>query len=64
MTGTEDTSSSSGLSLGAAINAALSIDSDGTGTMGPNTVLVTNGTEIYFINEASGAPAEVQVFQQ
>lgn len=64
VTGTEDTSSSSGLSLGAAINAALSIDSDGTGTMGPNTVLVTNGMEIYFINEASGAPAEVQVFQQ
>lgn len=64
LAGTEDTSSSSGLSLGAAINAALSINSDGTGTMGPNTVLVTNGTEIYFINEANGAPAEVQVFQQ
>lgn len=64
VTGTEDTSNSSGLSLGAAINAALSIDSDGTGTMGPNTALVTNGTEIYFINEASGAPAEAQVFQQ
>lgn len=64
LTGIEDTSGSSGLSLGAAINAPLSINSDGTGTMGSNTVLVTNGTEIYFINEASGAPAEVQVFQQ
>ncbi|HTU35299.1 MAG TPA: Ig-like domain-containing protein [Candidatus Acidoferrum sp.] len=64
LTGTEDTSSSSGLSLSAVINAALSINSDGTGTMGPNTVLVTNGTEMYLINEANGAPAEVQVFQQ
>lgn len=64
LTGIEDTSTSSGLSLGAAIDSALAINSDGTGTMGPNTVLVTNGTEIYFINEASGAPAEVQIFQQ
>jgi hypothetical protein len=63
LTGTEDTSSSSGLSLGAAINAALSIHADGTGTLGPNTILVTNGTEIYFINEANGAPAQVQEFQ-
>ncbi len=50
--------------MGAAINGTLSINADGTGTMGANTVLVTNGTEIYFINEANGAPAEVQVFQQ
>lgn len=64
LTGTEDSSSSSGLSLGTAISAALSISPDGTGTMGPNTVLVTDGTEIYFINEASGVPAAVQVFQQ
>ncbi|MGH9734590.1 MAG: Ig-like domain-containing protein [Candidatus Acidiferrales bacterium] len=64
LTGIEDTSTSSGLSLGAPINSALAVNSDGTGTMGPNTVLVTNGMEIYFINEASGAPAEVQIFQQ
>ena len=64
LTGTEDTSSASGLSLAAAIQAAVSINPDGTGTMGPNTVLVTNGTEIDFINEANGAPAAVQVFQQ
>ena len=64
LTGTQDTSGPNGLNLGSAISAALSINADGTGTVGPNGVMVTNGTEIYFINEANGAPAGVQVFEQ
>jgi hypothetical protein len=63
MTGTEDRSSASGLSLGAAISGALSIHADGTGTLGTNGVVVTNGTQLYLINEATGASAAVQVFE-
>lgn len=64
LTGTQDASGPNGLALESAISAALSINADGTGTMGQNGVMVTNGTEICFINEANGAPAAVQTFQQ
>lgn len=63
LTGTEDVSGQGGLTLDTAISAAFSINADGTGTLGPHGVIVTNGTELYFINEASGAPAAVQVFE-
>jgi len=63
LTGTQDVSGPSGLTLDSAISAALSINADGTGTLGPHGVIVTNGTQLYFINEASGAPAGVQVFE-
>jgi len=64
LTGTKDTSASPGFSLGSAFNATLDILADGSGNLGPNTVAVTNGTVLYFIDEAAGAPAEVQVFEQ
>jgi len=62
--GTRDASTPTGFTLDSAISAALSIHTDGTGNGGPNTVAVTNGTVLYVIDESSGAPAEVQVFEQ
>lgn len=63
LTGTKDTSTPSGFSLGSPFNAALSISSNGSGNLGPNTVAVTNGKVLFFVNEANGAPAQVQVFE-
>lgn len=63
LTGTKDASTASGFSLGSAFSSALSINSNGLGTLGPNTVAVTNGTLLFFLNEANGAPAQVQVFE-
>ncbi len=62
--GTRDASTPTGFTLGSAISATLSIHADGTGSLGSNTVAVTNGTVLYVIDESSGAPAEVQVFEQ
>jgi hypothetical protein len=64
LTGTQDQASSAGLSLGSAVSATMSISANGTGNLGANTVAVMNGTTLYFINQASGAPAVVQVFEQ
>lgn len=62
--GTEDLALPSGFSLAAPFSAPLTIQADGTGDLGPNTVAVTNGTRLFFINEAPGVPAAVQVFEQ
>jgi len=35
-------------------STAYTVNADGTGTVGPNTVSVTNGTLIYFIDESGG----------
>ncbi len=64
LTGTEDSSAAGGFTLGTAFKAALSIKANGTGTLGANTVAVTNGTVLFFINEANGAPSVVQTFEQ
>ncbi len=64
LTGTEDSSAAGGFTLGTAFNAALSIHANGAGTLGANTVAVTNGTVLFFINEANDAPAVVQTFEQ
>ena len=64
LTGTKDTSSTAGLSLGSAFNATLSINADGSGNLGVNTVAVTNGTVIYLIDETAASPPLVQVFEQ
>ncbi|MGA9883738.1 MAG: hypothetical protein WBQ34_08475 [Candidatus Acidiferrales bacterium] len=63
VTGTEDASAPAGVTLGTALDGTLSVNADGTGNMGSNTALVTNGTEIYFINEANDAPAQVEIFE-
>lgn len=64
LTGTEDSSAAGGFTLRTAFNAALSIHPNGTGSLGANTVAVTNGTVLFFINEASGAPSAAQTFEQ
>lgn len=64
LTGTKDTSSPSAQTIGSTITLPLSISANGSGTLGANTVMVTNGSVIYFINEADGAAAQVQVFEQ
>jgi hypothetical protein len=64
LTGTKDASAPAGLSLGSAFNATLSINADGTGNLGTNTVAVTNGRVLYFIDETAASPPLVQVFEQ
>jgi hypothetical protein len=63
LTGTEDASAPSGLSLGSAFSRSLSINADGSGNLGANTVAVTNGTVLYFIDETGTSPPVVQVFE-
>jgi len=41
----------------------LSINPDCSGNLGPNTVAVTNGTVLYFIDETGNLPALVQIFE-
>ena len=62
--GVQDASAQSGLSLASPFTATLSINADGSGNLGPNTVAVTNGTALYFIDESGKMPALVQVFAQ
>lgn len=64
LTGTEDESAPGGLSLASAFSAMLTINASGSGNLGANTVAVTNGTALYFIDEANAAPAQVQVFEK
>lgn len=67
LSGTEDIASPSGLTLANSFTTGLlSLGSDGTGYVGPNTFAVTNGTELFFLNEGSGGPnfpPEVQVVE-
>ncbi len=61
--GTGDMASLSGFTLGTTFSAPVTINADGTGNLGPNSVAVTNGAKLFYINEAAGAPAAVQVFE-
>lgn len=62
--GVQDIGAQSGLSLANPFNAALSINADGSGNLGANTVAVTNGTVLYLIDETGKLPPLVQVFEQ
>ena len=62
--GVKDASAQSGFSLANPLNATLSINADGSGNLGANTVAVTNGTVLYFIDETGNLPPLVQVFEQ
>ncbi len=64
LTGTKDASAPAGLSLGSAFSATLTINADGSGNLGANSVAVTNGTALYFISETGASPPLVQVFEQ
>ncbi|PYT96707.1 MAG: hypothetical protein DMG36_00025 [Acidobacteria bacterium] len=62
--GAEDKSTSSGFSLAIPVNATLSINADGSGNLGANTVALTNGTVLYLIDETGTSPPLVRVFEQ
>jgi hypothetical protein len=62
--GVRDISAQSSLSLANPFSATLSINADGSGNLGANTVAVTNGSVLYLIDETGKLPPLVQVFEQ
>jgi hypothetical protein len=62
--GSKDQSVQAGFSLGNPYNATLSINADGSGNLGANTVAVTSGSVLYLIDETGKLPPLVQVFEQ
>jgi Putative Ig domain len=51
------------LQTGKSVTGTLVINSDGTGNLGTGTVLITNGTKIFFMDE-SGGPARINIIEQ
>jgi hypothetical protein len=65
MTGTQFTSTS-GLLSSSPINRTATIDNakgPGTGNVGANTVAITDGSKLFFIDETSSAPASIIVVE-
>ena len=65
-TGAEDDSAIAGL-LTNAVNYTVAIDNAngfGTGNVGANSVAVTNGTKLFFFENATGAPASITVVEK
>jgi hypothetical protein len=53
--GTSDQSGSSGLKAAGSAGGTISItDSSGTGNVGTDTIAITNGTKLFFMNESVG----------
>ena len=50
--------------IGSAFRGSRALHGDGSGNVGANTVAVTNGTVLYFIDETGNLPPVVQVFEQ
>lgn len=65
ISGTRDQSGPSGLTADQLISGVgpVSINSDGTGNFGVNTVAITNGTKLFFVDE-SGGPAVIGEFEK
>jgi Putative Ig domain len=63
--GTQDKSqpNSPFLATGQAINGTVTMNAAGVGSVGPNTVAITNGTRVFFIDE-SGGPAKITELEQ
>jgi hypothetical protein len=53
--GTLDSSGTTGLQPGAPFNVTLTINGDGTGNVGAQTVGIINGTKLFYIDETQGA---------
>jgi len=66
VSGTQDSSqpTSPFLQTGKIVSGTITINANGTGNVGTNTVAITNGTKVFFIDESSGAPAEITVVEQ
>ncbi len=65
VTGTEfDSTASPGFLSQAGVTGLVTIDNvvgPGTGNVGPNSVAITNGRKLFFINEGIGVPASIRV---
>jgi hypothetical protein len=66
ISGLQDSSQGSSpfLQTGKAVSGTFVINSDGTGNLGANSVLLTNGTKVVFIDEGAGRPAKITVVEQ
>jgi hypothetical protein len=53
--GTLDSSGTTSLQPGAPFNVTLTINADGTGNVGAQTVGIINGTKLFYIDETQGA---------
>jgi hypothetical protein len=63
LSGTYDQSNISGLQSGQSVSATVSLGSNGTGNLGPNTVAITSGGKLFSIDEtgATSGPAVIVV---
>jgi len=63
LSGTLDLSGQTGLSADQPLTGTLTINADGTGNVGANTVAITNGTRLFVLDE-SGSAAKINVAEQ
>ena len=61
--GLQDSSGPNGLQLAKVISGTFVVTANGTGNLGAGTILITNGTKIFFIDEGGGA-AKISVVEQ
>jgi hypothetical protein len=55
-----------GLLASTSVSGSVTIDNakgPGTGNIGPNSVAITNGTKLFFIDETAGTPASITVVE-
>ena len=68
ITGTRDQSASTAPTLQAGLaitgETVLITNANGIGNVGPNSVAITNGTKLFFIDENTGAPAIIAVVEK
>ena len=66
LTITYDQSNTSGLLSSRSTSATVSLNSNGTGNIGPNTVAITSGSKLFSIDETGGTsgPAAIVVAEQ
>jgi hypothetical protein len=63
VSGLQDSSGPNGLQLAKVISGTFVVTANGTGNLGSGTVLITNGSKIFFIDEGGGA-AKISVVEQ
>ena len=63
VSGLQDSSGPNGLQLAKVISGTFVVTANGTGNLGAGTILITNGTKIFFIDEGGGA-AKISVVEQ
>ena len=64
VSGLQDSSGPNGLQTAKVISGTFVVTANGTGNLGSGTVLITNGTKIFFIDEGTGAAAKISVVEQ